>query len=347
MTPQRERISADELREVLEHFDLGPVVSAREFPRGSRRSAKVIVETTGGRYVLKRPAAGHDDPQRHAFAHRLIQYLRRSGFPVPSLALTHEGNHSVLRLHGRTYEIYEYIPGDRYAGTLEQTSAAGLTLARLHRALMRFPPEPLAARPSYHDNESIREGLLAIPGAVAPHDSVVGHEAELLSIVQELRERYDQAAEAVAQAGFDHWPIHTVHGDWHPGNLLFRGAQVAAVIDLESARLSPLALDLANGLLQFSVVWNPDAPEQWPDFFDLTRMRRLYHGYAARVLLPADERAAIPQLMIESLVAESAMPIAATGSFGHMPGFGVMQTIRRKVHWLVRNLEGIRSWLCE
>ncbi len=347
MKPQRERISAEELREVLEHFDLGPVASAREFPRGSRRSAKVIVETTSGRYVLKRPAAGHDDPQRHAFAHRLLEHLRRRGIPTPSLARTHAGDRSVLRLHGHTYEIYEYAQGDRYAGTLEQTSSAGLMLARLHRALMGYPAEPIAQRPSYHDNDSIRDGLLAIPGAVAPHDSVVGHEAELLSIVQELRERYDQAAEAVRNAGFADWAVHTVHGDWHPGNLLFRDSQVAAVIDLESARLSPLALDLANGLLQFSIIWNPDAPEQWPEYFDMTRMRRFYRGYAARIRLPAEERQAIPQLMIESLVGESAVPIAATGSFGHMPGFGVMQTIRRKVHWLIRNLDGLRSWLVE
>jgi len=42
----------------------------------------------------------------------------------------------------------------------------------------------------------------------------------------------------------------------------------------------------------------------------------------------------IPWLMIEALVAESALPIAATGSFGRIEGYGFLQMIERKVRWV-------------
>ena len=61
-------------------------------------------------------------------------------------------------------------------------------------------------------------------------------------------------------------------------------------------------------------------------------------------MLTEPQRQALIPLMLESLIAESVVPIAATGSFGDMPGFGVLQTVRRKVRWLLRNAEAIRAW---
>ena len=46
------------------------------------------------------------------------------------------------------------------------------------------------------------------------------------------------------------------------------------------------------------------------------------------------ELRAIPWLMIEALIAESAIPIAATGSFARLDGLGFLQMVERKVRWL-------------
>ena len=172
-----------------------------------------------------------------------------------------------------------------------------------------------------------------------------GCEAELLSLTQALYEHYEDAAQAVNRLGFEQWDSWFIHGDWHPGNMLFRDGKVAVVLDFDAARRNPAVVDLANGMLQFSILRGDVQPEQWPDFFDQTRMRRFLVGYATRIKLDPAQLEAIPFLMIESLIAECVVPVAATGSLGQIPGFGVLQMARRKVRWLLRNFERLRQWI--
>ena len=42
----------------------------------------------------------------------------------------------------------------------------------------------------------------------------------------------------------------------------------------------------------------------------------------------------IPWLMIQALIAEMTIPIAATGYFGRIEGVGMLQMVQRKVRWL-------------
>ncbi len=345
MDVERERFSPSELAVVLSHYDLGVIESAKEFPRGSRRSPKLLLRTAHGRYLLKRRAQGRDRPARVTFAHTLLWHLLQKGFPVPQLLSTRDTQHSVLTHAGRVYELFEYVGGERYDGSLEQTAHAGKTLARFHRAVADFQTAWQPPPGGFHDSAAVRSGLNAIPTAIASHDSVSGYEAELLSLTQELYERYDEAAEAVNGLGYAHWPAWIIHGDWHPGNMRFRDDKVAVVLDFDATRRNPTVIDVANGMLQFSILRGGDDPGQWPEFFDQTRMRRFLIGYASRVKLDRSQRRAIPHLMIESLIAECVVPVAATGSLGQIPGFGVLQMVRRKVHWLMRSFERLEQWI--
>jgi Ser/Thr protein kinase RdoA (MazF antagonist) len=268
----------------------------------------------------------------------LLTHLRERRFPVPAIIGTRDDDNSLLRINGATYELFEYIDGDRYSGSLEQTQRAGEALRWFHDQVQGFQTEWASEAGSYHDCTTVRHGLQAIPASTTGHDSVLGREAELLALIADLHERYDAAAESATACGFDQWPNIIVHGDWHPGNLVFRLNQVAAVLDLESSRLQPAALDLANGLLQFSILRTRAVPEDWPDGVDVPRLQRFCAGYDARAV-PPDQRRAIPDLMIESLIAETVLPIAATGSFGHLPGFGVLKMVRRKAAWLRQERE--------
>ena len=347
MSSDRETLARDELAEVLSHYDVGVIQSAKEFTRGSRRAPKLVLETPTGRYLLKRRAAGKDDPFRVAFAHALMGHLKARGFPVPALIGTCDDQNTMLQLGGRVYEMFEFIVGERYDNSLEQTMRAGQTLALFHQAVEDFATEWTPPRGSYHNAPNVRAGLNAIPTVASSHDSVFGHEAELLYLTQHLHEEYDAAAEAVKQCGFPDWPAAIVHGDWHPGNMLFAEGRVCAVLDFDAARHQPPLIDIAYGMLQFSILRGTSDPDKWPDFFDTARMRRFLAGYLRKTALPADQRRAIPLLMIEMLIAEAALPIAVTGSFGRLPGFGVLQMVARKIRWLHENLERMRQWLLE
>jgi Ser/Thr protein kinase RdoA (MazF antagonist) len=345
MDVERERFSPSELAVVLSHYDLGVIDSAKDFARGSRRSPKLLLRTPHGRYLLKRRAQGRDRPARITFAHALLWHLLQKGFPVPQLLSTRDTQESMLTHEGRVYELFEYVGGRRYDGSLEQTTHAGKTLARFHRAVADFQTAWQPPPGGFHDSPAVRSGLNAIPTTIASHDSVVGYEAELLSLTQELYERYDEAADAVNALGYAHWPAWIIHGDWHPGNMLFSDSKVAVVLDFDASRRSPAVVDVANGMLQFSILRGGDDPGRWPEFFDQTRMRRFLLGYCSRVKLDAGQLRAVPHLMMESLIAECVVPVAATGSLGQIPGFGVLQMVRRKVHWLLHSFDELEQWI--
>jgi Ser/Thr protein kinase RdoA (MazF antagonist) len=343
----RERFTPGELAVILSHYDLGIIGSAREFPRGSRRSPKLLLRCERGRFLLKRRAPGRDDEQRVLFSHALLRHLHERQFPVPRLVATRSRQETLLVHGGHTYELFEFASGDRYGGSLEETLSAGKMLARFHRAVQDFQTAWHPPAASFHDSDLVRSGLNAIPTTTASHDSVSGHEAELLGMTQELYERYDDAAQRVCALGFAQWPPWIVHADWHPGNMLFDQGRVRVVLDFDSARVQPRAIDVANAMLQFSILRGESSPEQWPEYFDEARMRRLLTGYASKFPLEPEQRCAIPALMIESMIAECAMPIAATGSLGQLPGFGVLQMVRRKVRWFDQNAGRMASWIME
>ena len=347
MASERDHFGREELAEVLSHYDIGVVKSAKEFGRGSRRAPKLILETARGRYLLKRRARGRNDPFKVAFSHALMGHLHARGFPVPALVGTCDDQNSMLQIGNHVYEVFEYVDGERCDNSLEETTHAGQTLAAYHVAVADFKTEWTPPAGSYHSAPNVRAGLNAIPTVTSSHDSVHGHEAELLHLTQKLHENYDAAATEVNQSGFARWPVTIIHGDWHPGNMLFRRGVVCAVLDFDAARHQQAVSDVAYGMLQFSILRGTEPPDLWPDFFDETRMRRFLAGYLGQMMLNVEQRRCVPPLMAEALIAEAAVPIAVTGSFGALPGLGVLRMVARKTRWLSENAARMRSWLTD
>ena len=69
---------------------------------------------------------------------------------------------------------------------------------------------------------------------------------------------------------------------------------------------------------------------------DLDRYHSFLSGYDEGIgeRLTQGETASIPWLMIEALVAETAVPIALTGRFGKLDPMGVLRLVRRKARWI-------------
>jgi homoserine kinase type II len=335
----RAQFETDELKAVLREYDLGRVGRVDRHIKGSRHSPKLILTTDRGRYLLKRRASGRDHPMKVTFAHQVQRYLAERDFPLPRVVPVRSDDDTMVIINDRIYEIFEYVEGVSYNGSWETTFDAGRVLGEFHNLVADFMSDWAPSRKGYHDSSSVRTNLSRLPASIGNDDSVVGKESELLGTVSSLYETYERAAEAVNDAGFAEWPEQIVHADWHPGNMLFREDRVAAVIDYDSLRLLPRATDLANGLLQFSIVGGPIDPIKWPPELDEERFRRFLLGYDQMCVASGHQMACIPSLMIEALIAEAVMPIAATGSFGRMEGFRFLQMINRKVHWLEQNRE--------
>ena len=96
-----------------------------------------------------------------------------------------------------------------------------------------------------------------------------------------------------------------------------------AVVDFDSIRVAPPATDLANGMLQFSIIADRPNPAEWPAHFDRDRVLQFFDGYREIIRLSQRKRYGLVDLMIESMIAEAVLPVAATGFFGHHCGPGL------------------------
>jgi homoserine kinase type II len=329
---------------VLSHYDLGVIESVTDFPRGSRESPKVGIVAERGKFLLKRRTVQRAHPDRIRFTHCVQKCLMQEGFPVPRLVPTRGQELEFLQIREHVYELFEFIPGEPYRKTVQETRDAGVLLARFHRATGDFsaPPELAAPCGDYHDAPGVRAGLCTIASSLSMHDSFTGDDAELAARVEFLIGAYDRASNAVNRVGLLAWPERITHSDWHPGNLLFRNHRVAAVIDYDATRMSRRVLDVANGSLQFSILAGGD-PLSWPDHLDEDRFRAFISGYESLEELCQEEWSCIPALMIQALIAECVPPITRTGSMGRWAGYRVLQMVRRKVWWLESQGKRLRN----
>lgn len=335
-TGQREKFGVEELSVVLSHFDIGTLDSVTEYPRGSRKAPKLLIVSEQGKFLLKRRARGKDDPFKVAFCHAIQLHLAAKQFPLPHLIGTRKENNSMLQWRGGVYELFEYIPGQGYPQTLESTFDAGRVLGLFHKLLENFKSDYPTASGSYHMTPSVETGLRAIPDLLGK-SGMAGQ--DYVPMIEFLLRSYRHAAESVEALGIENWPRQIVHADWHPGNMLYRDHHVVAVIDYDSARLLPRVVDIANGVLQFSIIGGEEDVSKWPDYLDESRFKRFLRGYDEVMLLSQAELRSVPWLMVEALIAEAVFPIAATGTFGRVEGLAFLAMVQRKVVWLQRAAE--------
>ena len=343
MAADRQKFGAEELAICLSHYDIGVITSIKAFPRGSRKAPKAIISSERGKYLFKRRARGKDDLNKVAFTHQLQLNLAGENFPLPHLIGTRTDNNSMLVLRKHIYELFEFMDGGNYDGSLDATHDAGRILGLYHKLLADFHSDHSPPRGSYHNAKAVSAAIgktvTSLPLYSKPAKNV------LSQTIAFLDQAYRDGAEGTNAAGLNDWPLQIVHGDWHPGNMMFRDRLVVAVIDYDTARLQQRVIDLANGALQFSIIGGSDDPSKWPDQMDETRLRRFLRGYDSVNVISKAEMAVLPLLMCEAMVAEAVLPIAATGRFGRMEGFPFLQMIARKVRWAQEHIDEIRGIL--
>ena len=338
---QRETFGREELAIALSHFDLGVIKSIEDFPRGSRRAPKAVIEAERGKFLFKRRARGKDDLPKVGFTHQIQLSLAAQNFPLPHLLGTRKENNSMLVREGSIYEMFEYIEGGGYTGTGTATFNSGRILGLYHKLLDGFRSDFKPPTGSYHNAQAIHHAIKTTVGSL-PIDSRPPMDM-LTGTIEAIEHAYVSSAEYVKKLGMDGWPRQIVHGDWHPGNMLFRDKHVVAVIDYDAARLQQRIIDVANGVLQFSIVGGSEDPRKWPAQPDLRRFRKFMQGYDKVNVLSKAELQAVPYLMCEAMIAEAVLPIAATGSFGRIPGFPFLEMVRSKVDWILRHVDHLTS----
>lgn len=306
-------IAPQTLDAVLAHYAIGPLIAEPE-PGGGTANANLTLETTTGKYFLKRRNPKYADPGYVAFDHRLMEHLAPFGIGTPLAVKTHQGGRW-LEWEGAIYELFPYQPGGPHDRHAAQLAAAGRSLAAFHRATRQFSPPPGKAWPRYQDPRLIREGVEVMGNALQQRLSVADF-TYLQAQIARLEDDFpDERYHAL--------PKLVVHGDYHPGNLKFVGDAVSGIFDLDWATVQPRVLDLADGVFLFAgerataidaadivsltQTWTPslerarlflDAyqemetvlPEEWAALELVVRARWLYCRVAGRLKLPEEQR---------------------------------------------------------
>lgn len=334
----RSLFAAHELAIVLSHYRIGLIDTIKPFKRGSRKAPKLVIRTDRGLFLLKRRAHGRDDPFKVAFTHGVQLKLAEQGFPLPRLIGTRRENNSMVQYQGSVYELFEFVRGGDYDKSIEATRDAGATLARFHGLLADYQPHYQPPRGTYHAAPVVYASIASLPESLRrPENGITTvTDAQAQDLAGELDKAYREAAGDADNLGLREWPVQIGHSDWHPGNMLFDGPRVVAVIDYDSARLLPRVIDVGNGALQFSILRNGDDISYWPEQADEPRYRAFFEGYASATggQLTLAERRALPGLMIQALIAESVIPVAATGHFAQISGGDFLRMVLRKARWL-------------
>ena len=179
---------------------------------------------------------------------------------------------------------------------------------------------------------------------------------ELKNLADDLTAQYAHAAEKAGECGFMDLTPQVIHGDWHPGNVLFvdapggvRPGHVAAVVDFDASRMEPRIVDLANGVLHFAMRSKPgESPAHWPHTLSARRLRAFISGWKQAIVEISDQEAhTLPWLMIEAAIAESVVPVAETGRFATVPGFPFLSMVREKVRWIKARYRAISRELTQ
>jgi len=326
--------STEELVRVLSHYDIGIILQVKPLSGGNKRAPKMAIVSEQGKFLLKRRPKGKDDLYRVAFAHAVQSHLAAESFPVTCLLATRDKNNTVLQLNNHIYELFQFVTGTRYDGSEEATIDAGRQLAKFHRHLADFAYESALGglKTCFHDSSIVRRHLKTLGSDRSSHPN-----KKLRTTAEALMTLYNESSVCVNELGFDSWQHQVVHGDWHPGNMLFSKHKLAAVLDFDSVKIAPPLTDLANGMLQFSIVGGRPNPADWPDYFDQDKLLQFLNGYRRVINLDKNKLDSLLDLMIETMIAEAVLPIVATGFFGHLSGVDFLKMILRKANWLNKN----------
>jgi homoserine kinase type II len=326
------------MAEILSHYDIGKIRKVMRLVGGSKHAPKIVVTTGRGRFLLKRRPQGKDDVYRVAFAHAVQAQLAKRYFPIAPLVTTRDEVSTMLQVRDNIYELFKFVGGERYNGSAEATIDTGRQLAKFHQYLANFEFEWEPLKASFHDSTTVRGHLKTVAS-----DSSPGADKHLLETGEQLMTLYNASSVRVNQLGFDSWDEHVVHGDWHPGNMLFDKDKLVAVLDFDSVKIAPPITDLANAMLQFSLVGYHPNPADWPDYLDQAKLVQILEGYREVIKLDKHKLDSLLDLMVETMIAESVLPIAATGFFGNLKGVDFLKMILRKARWIDANRETLTA----
>ena len=301
-------LNRETFRNALSHWRLDLPLTPVSYPGGEISETSMYA---GDEYVLK----AYRDDHSCRLAAALARALADAGIPAAEVIPLPDGTPALPIIDGMRMTLCRRIPGESFtaAGLIREPQkgyAIGAALARLHQATAALGDLP------YAEDEPYADHLLnwALPRVQGILDE--GFLADFAARVEALR-------------GL---PAALIHRDPNPSNLIDVGDGVGFV-DFDLSRRFLRVFDpcyTATAVLS-EVFEREELPwrENWPVF-----VSALAEGYGSVSALSAEERAALPTLMLGNEVLSIA---AFAGSSKYRDVFEVNM---RMLPWMMENMPG-------
>ncbi|MDQ1257171.1 MAG: Phosphotransferase, partial [Candidatus Hydrogenedentes bacterium] len=244
-TNRGHQILADAIRE---HYNLGEVGQPYPVPDAhQRRHRKMLVDTGAGRFLIKTYPRDAVVLDALRFQHRLSDHLAENGLPVARIQRA-KNRRRVIEIDDWAMELQEYVEGESMRVTAATLSVAAAALGKFHE-VCRDLPRPARESRMWRFSEVPRATFAALfeRARAEAAESVLNPLCNAIGLfLQEAGKALDWDARGQFETGL-------IHGDWHSANLLFRGDELVAILDLEFAGEGCFLEDLAYAVSSLCV----------------------------------------------------------------------------------------------
>ncbi|WP_286237828.1 homoserine kinase [Neptuniibacter halophilus] len=259
-------VSFTELEQHLTEYEVGQLIAYEGISAGVENS-NFFVDTDQGRYVLTlvESVSSAELP----FILGLVQQLSRHGLPCAELVPLRNGD-AFSSLNQRPAVLMRRLNGAPLEQpNLAQTGIIGATLARAHQLAAELPARRSDQIPLWC--QQLAERLMP-------------------RLKPEQQSLLEKALAEAHQLDWENLPAGPVHADLFPDNALFKGDQLAGLIDFYHACPAPYLYDL-------SVTLNAWCFDESDARFCLDKARQLLRHYQQQRTLNSLEQAELLPMM--------------------------------------------------
>jgi Ser/Thr protein kinase RdoA (MazF antagonist) len=232
---------------VLTGYDIGEVQDV-DVAGGTAGKCWTVTSTTG-RYFLRCRGPRTSSRQAVEFDHGFRRHLLARGVPTAAPIATGSGETWVLT-DGRAFELYRFVEGRSFSGSREELVETARALAHFHQAAAEYPARgsfnPIPAQFAIAAPEVGGSERMDDPELMAAAFERLARDEPALDYAVEQARRLSREYSGSLYGALPRWLIH---GDYHPGNLLYSDSgKLAGIFDLDWACEHTRSRDLADGV---------------------------------------------------------------------------------------------------
>jgi len=233
----------EDFEKVIGKYDLGSIVKEPVLEKGGLVNYNFCVDTTDGKYMF-RATDGLSDQElgKRYLEHAVTEHLSNSDFPYESpFFLTNDDGEKITRIGEKTFEVYKRVEGE--AGSpieKENAEEAIKMIAEYHKAMNGFSVDSSSSRvPSEYDESGWLKSEWDKIGK-----KVQNPENETDQLIKDNMDKIMGAYELVKETATPNNPNVFVHGDFHPGNMIYRDNKLVGLIDFGNVKYGTKEQDL-------------------------------------------------------------------------------------------------------